>query len=227
MSCVNNESVRKLRRLFDLYDTNSDDGINIIELDIVLRYLNQTASVEQLKKLFTDVDLDDSGKINFPEFCAFMGIDSETISEEKVDNKVDDIVKKSFNMFDTDKNGIIDLNELQQLVEFLDQKRTKLELLRIVSSIDEDNSGTINLLEFQQLLTKTANSDSEEEIKFHQAFAQIDKDTNGFLSIYELYAELTKGGEEITPLQAKEAFDVIDVSKDGRVDFEEFVKITK
>ena len=227
MSCVNNESVRKLRRLFDLYDTNSDDGINIIELDIALRYLNQTASMEQLKKLFTDVDLDDSGKINFPEFCAFMGIDSETISEEKVDNKVDDIVKKSFNMFDTDKNGIIDLNELQQLVEFLDQKRTKLELLRIVSSIDEDNSGTINLLEFQQLLTKTANSDSEEEIKFHQAFAQIDKDTNGFLSIYELYAELTKGGEEITLLQAKEAFDVIDVSKDGRVDFEEFVKITK
>ena len=227
MSCVNNESVSKLKRLFDLYDTNSDDGINIIELDVVLRYLNQTASMEQLKKLFADVDMDDNGKISFPEFCALMGIDSETSPEEKVNNKVDDVVEKSFNMFDTDKNGIIDLNELEQLVEFLDQKRTKLELLRIMTSIDEDNSGTINLQEFQQLLTKTANSNSEEEVKFHQVFAQIDKDTNGFLSIYELYAELTKGGHEITPLQAQEAFDGVDVNEDGRVDFEEFFKVTK
>lgn len=219
--------MRKLKRLFDLYDSNSDGGIDMMELNTVLRYLNQTANMEQLKKLFTDIDLDDSGKIGFPEFCALMGIDSETSSEEKVDNNVDDIVEKSFNIFDIDKNGVIDLNEFEKLVEFLDQRHTKFEVIRIMSSIDGDNSGTINMQEFQQLLTKTANSYSEEEMKFHQTFAHIDKDDNGFLSIYELYAELTKGGEEITPLQAKEAFDVADINKDGQVDFEEFVKITK
>ena len=213
--------------MFDLYDSNSDGGIDMMELNTVLRYLNQTANMEQLKKLFTDIDLDDSGKIGFSEFCALMGIDSETSSEEKVDNNVDDIVEKSFNIFDIDKNGVIDLNEFEKLVEFLDQRRTKFEVIRMMSSIDGDNSGTINMQEFQQLLTKTANSYSEEEMKFHQIFAHIDKDDNGFLSIYELYAELIKGGEEITPLQAKEAFDVADINKDGQVDFEEFVKITK
>lgn len=231
MGCVNNEDVRKLKTLFDLHDTNSDGGIEIMELDIILRYLHQASSLEQLKKLFTDADLDDSGKISFPEFCTLMGIDYDASSEQNTNSEVaedDSIIEKSFSIFDTNKDSVISLTELDQLIQFLDQKRTTVELVRILSSVDEDNSGTINLSEFQKLLAKIADShSSEEDSKSYQKFAQIDKDSNGFLSVDELYSELTRGGEEITPLQMKKAFNLVDSNENGWVDFEEFVKITK
>ena len=227
MACINNEDLRKLGGLFDLYDTNSDGGINILELDIILRYFNQSYSMERLKKLFTDIDSDSNGEINFPEFLALMGIDSEVKSEDSEvedDNNQSSIVEKSFKMFDTDSNGVISLNELDQLMLFLDQRQTKFELFATMSSVDGDNSGTIDLLEFQELLAKTADSHSP---KLRQRFAQIDKDNNGFLSIAELYAELSSEGEQVDPLQATEVFNFADVNKDGWVDFEEFVKSTK
>lgn len=224
MGC-NEDDIKNLKELFDLYDTDSDDALSIIEVDIILRYLQLSPSMKQLKELFKDADLDDSGNISFSEFCVLMGIDSET-STEKVNSEVvdhDSIVEKSFHMFDTDNNGVISLSELGQVMQLLDQRRHKEhELDRIMSSIDRDNSGTINLTEFQDLLTKT-----EEQNIPHKQFTQIDKDDNGLISINELYSWLISGGEKITPQQVKTVYMAADVNENGWVDFEEFVKITK
>lgn len=219
--------MEKLKDSFDLYDIDSDDGINIIELDIILRYLQKSPSTEQLKKLFNDIDSDNNGKISFPEFCVLMGVNSEKSLEEVDEFNHKLIVEKSFNLFDTNNNGIIGMDELNQLMEFLDRRHTKLELVRILGSVDKDNTGTINLLEFQDLLGKIATYHSEEQNILQQLFTQIDRDKDGLISINELYYEMTKGGENITPIQMKAVFNTVDVNKNSWVDFDEFIKITK
>ena len=126
-------------------------------------------------------------------------------------------------MFDTDNNAIISLTELDQVMQSLDQRQhTALELVRIMSNIDKDNGGTIDLAEFQDLLTKI-----EEQSIPHRQFSQIDKDDNGLISINELYSWLIRGGEKITPQEVKTMYMAADVNKNGWLDFQEFIKIIK
>ena len=225
MGGVSDENVNNLKELFHQCDSDSDGGINIIELDITLQYLHQSLSTEQLKTVFKDVDLDNNGKISFSEFCVLMGVDSETLPLKEVAD--DSIVEKSFKIFDTDNNGIISLNELDQMMQFLGLRHTEVELTKVMNSVDVDDSGTVNLLEYQDLLVKTTDAHSEKQHKLHQNFLQIDKDNSGLISFSELYFELSRGAEDITPLQVQAMFNMVDIDKNHWLNFEEFVKLTK
>ena len=224
MGGVSDEDANNLKELFYQCDSDGDGGINIIELDITLQYLHQSLSTKQLKMLFIDVDLDNNGKISFSEFCILMGVDSE--SEREVADH-GNVVEKSFEIFDTDNDGIISLDELNQMMKFLGLRHTELELTEMMNSVDVDDNGTIDLLEYQDLLAKTADAHSEKQSKLQQKFSHIDKDNSGLISFSELYFELSRGEEHITPLQVQAIFDTVDVDKNRRLDFEEFVKLTK
>ena len=227
MGGASNEDVSNLKELFDQCDSNNDGGIDIMELDIILQYLNQSPGTEQLNKLFTNLDLDENGSISFSEFCVFMEAHAETPSSEPQATDHNSIVENSFKIFDTDNNGIISLNELDQMMQFLEMRRTEVELTTIMSGVDDDDSGGINLSEYQNLLEKTADAQSEERSKRHRWFSQIDKDDDGLISFRELYFELNRGGDNITPLQVQETFLIADVDKDRQLNFEEFFKLTK
>ena len=226
MGGVSDEDVKNLKELFYQCDSDGDGGINIIEFDVTLQYLHQSLSMEQLKMLFMDVDLDNNGKISFSEFCILMGVDSEMSVEREVADH-DSIVEKSFKIFDTDNNSIISLDEVDQMMQFLGLRHTKLELTNLMNSFDVDDSGTLDLLEYQDLLTKAADAHSEEQSKLKRKFSQIDKDNNGLLSFSELYFEMSRGVEDVYPLQVQALFDSVDVDKNRQLDFEEFVKLTK
>jgi len=231
---LNSETLKSLKDSFALYDTDGDGGINIIELDIMLRYLDQTATTEQLEQIFDNIDSDKSEKISFSEFCVLMGESTPTASEdpatteEHANTGYNIIIQKSFDVFDTDENGIISLAELDDLMLFLGRRHTRSELIRLLNSVDKDRSGSINLSEYQDLLTKAADSHFEEENKRKQQFSKLDKDGNGLISITELYYELNRNdGGKITPEQVNALFDNIDTNYDGWINYDEFVNITK
>ena len=226
MGGVSDEDVDNLKELFYQCDSDADGGINIIEFDITLQYLHQSLSTEQLKMLFMDVDLDNNGKISFSEFCVLMGVNSEVLVEREVAYH-DSIVEKSFKIFDTDNDNTISLDEVNQMMQFLGFRHTKLELTKLMKSFDVDDSNTIDLLEYQDLLTKTADAHSEEQNKLTRKFSQIDKDNSGLITFSELYLELSRGVDDISPLHVQVLFDTVDVDKNRRLDFEEFVKLTK
>ena len=214
------------KELFDLCDSDNDGGISIIELDILLRYLHKSPSMKQLKKLFTDIDLNNNGIISLSEFYVLMGNSSDNLSRQGNADQ-SSITEKSFKIFDSDNNGIINLNELNQLMQFLDLWYTEVELTKIMSSVDDNDSGNIDLLEYQKLLAKTASAQSEGHSNLHQKFIQIDKDHDGLISFTELYYEVIKGAEDMTPQQVQTAFYTADVDKNHQLNFEEFVKLTK
>ena len=218
--------MRNLKESFELYDTDGDSGINIIELDIMLRYLDQSPATEQLEQMFNSIDSDRSGKVSFSEFCVLMGVNPATPNEE-INVQYDMVIQKSFDVFDSDQNGIINLTELDDLMLFLDHRHTRSELIRLLNNVDKDRTGTINISEYQDLLAKAANSHFEKENKLRQQFSKLDKDNNGLISITELYYELTRNdGDKITPSQVNTLFGGADTNDDGWINYDEFINIT-
>jgi len=70
---------------------------------------------------------------------------------------------------------------------------------------------------------KVKDTDSEEEIK--EAFKVFDKDNNGFISAAELRHVMTSLGEKLTDEEVDEMIREADVDGDGRINYEEFVKM--
>ena len=221
--------MRNLKDSFEMYDTDGDGGINIIELDIMLRYLDQSPTTKQLEQIFDTIDADKSKKISFSEFCVLMGVSTPVAPKEQTYNAhYDTVIQKSFDVFDSDDDGIINLEELDDLMLFLDHRHSRPELIRLLNNVDKDRSGTIDLPEYQDLLAKAANSHFEKENKLQQQFSKLDKDGNGLISVVELYYELKRNdGDKITPSQVNALFGGADTNNDGWINYNEFKNITK
>jgi calmodulin len=75
-----------------------------------------------LKKMVKEVDADNSGTIDFPEFVLiifFRFIRFVTLMSRKLkDLDSDEELKKAFDVFDEDGNGSISTDELRQVCQF-------------------------------------------------------------------------------------------------------------
>ncbi|ORX50548.1 EF-hand [Hesseltinella vesiculosa] len=101
---------------------------------------------------------------------------------------------------------------------------TEAELQDMVTEVDSDGSGTIDLSEFLTMIArKMRDTDSQEEIQ--EAFKVFDKDGNGFISAAELRHVMTSLGERLTEEEVDEMIREADVDGDGQINYEEFVKM--
>ena len=94
-------------------------------------------------------------------------------------------IKQTFDLFDKDKSGSIDRQELGEVFKSLGQHYTDQELQEMIDEIDDDGNGAIEFAEFLKLMQKRMrNIDTEEELV--EAFKVFDRDGNGLISIQEL-----------------------------------------
>jgi len=70
---------------------------------------------------------------------------------------------------------------------------------------------------------KLKESDHEDEVR--QAFKVFDKDGNGFITGDELGLVMKNLGEKLTSEEVKEMMREADTNGDGKIDYEEFVKV--
>jgi len=86
-------------------DTNNDGTLTMEELSEGYRvHLGSFMDAAELQELFKKADKDNSGTIDWQEFCILAANKEALVSK--------DSLKKAFNMFDKDKSGSIDANEL-------------------------------------------------------------------------------------------------------------------
>jgi len=87
-------------------------------------------------------DTDGSGSIDYTEFIAAT-LDAQTYMRN-------DYLKTAFDMFDADKSGKIDKNELIQLLQGEDvQNHISADLLiKYIEEVDENGDGEIDFEEF-------------------------------------------------------------------------------
>ncbi|KAJ9682352.1 hypothetical protein PVL29_018299 [Vitis rotundifolia] len=120
--------------------------------------------------------------------------------------------------------GCITLDELATVIKSLEHSTTKEELQTMMDEIDVDGNGTIEFGEFLNLMArKMKESEAEEELK--EAFKVFDKDQDGYISANELRNVMFNLGEALTDEEAEQMIREADFDGDGKVNYEEFVRM--
>ncbi|KAJ6775260.1 CALCIUM BINDING PROTEIN [Salix purpurea] len=133
-------------------------------------------------------------------------------------------LQEAFCLFDKDGDGCITFEELATVIKSLHHSATDEELHIMMSEADVDGNGTIEFVEFLNLMArKMRENDAYEELK--EVFKVFDKDQDGYISLNELRHVMIDQGEHLTEEELEEMIREADLDGDGQVNYEEFVKI--
>lgn len=93
-------------------------------------------------------------------------------------------LRRSFDVADSNQNGVIDLDEFTNLLKLLRIELNKQEIVYLFDEFDSNKNGEIDYNEF---ITAIINDISEERItRLKQVFFVLDKDNSGGISIDEM-----------------------------------------
>jgi calcium-dependent protein kinase len=138
------EDLKELSDSFSAIDVNGD---GYIEHDELMRvFLNNMSPVEataEVNRIFSEIDTDNSGYIDYSEFLRAT-IDHKLILSQKN-------LKRAFDLFDKDGNGLITTTELRQLFENTDCMDDEI-WVDLIQEVDQNKGGEIDLFEFEALL---------------------------------------------------------------------------
>ena len=94
------------KKAFDLLDKDKDGFISTSELKEAMASIGLDPTESQLKQMIDSVDSDGKGELNFAEF--------ESLVTREVTQSSLSFARKYFEMYDTDKDGTITVDELYQ-----------------------------------------------------------------------------------------------------------------
>ncbi|KAK1302661.1 hypothetical protein QJS10_CPB12g01608 [Acorus calamus] len=139
------EQISEFKEAFSLFDKDGDGCITTKELGTVMRSLGQNPTEAELQDMINEVDADQNGTIDFPEFLNLMARKmKDTDSEEEL--------KEAFKVFDKDQNGFISAAELRHVMTNLGEKLTDEEVDEMIREADVDGDGQVNYEEFVRMM---------------------------------------------------------------------------
>ena len=101
-------------------------------------------SALELDHIMAKVDTDMNGFVEFEEFVIASVFPKHMLKP--------DMLKKAFNLFDTDSSGAIELEELKEKLVG-DKLIPEIEWEEFIKGVDEDGSGEINMEEFVEMIS--------------------------------------------------------------------------
>nr|XP_043611185.1 calcium-binding allergen Ole e 8-like [Erigeron canadensis] len=139
-------------------------------------------------------------------------------------------IKHVFSRFDMNKDGKISAVELVDIMKALGSDTSVEEVNVIMTHIDTDQDGFINLEEFTRFCKATADVDDENDgegvnKELKNAFEMYDLNKNGLISATELHHILGQLGEGCSVDDCVKMIEPVDSDGDGFVNFEEFKKM--
>ena len=144
-----------------------------------------------------------------------------------VENLTDETINQFhylFDLFDKDSSGTITTKELGTVMRNLGQNPSEEELKQLIREVDLNGDGTIDFKEFLCLMVKKMD-DSDIDQELQDAFKFFDGDKDGYLTSLELRNAMNNLGDEYTPEEAEEMIKEGDLDNDGKISFDEFMKI--
>ncbi|MEQ2247427.1 hypothetical protein ILYODFUR_009298 [Ilyodon furcidens] len=136
-----------------------------------------------------------------------MPTDAQTDARSFLTEEMISEFKAAFDMFDTDGGGDISTKELGTVMRMLGQNPSREELDAIIEEVDEDGYARVVL---------DQGAEQHEEVAWNG---------DGFVDREEFGDILHMTGEPVTEEDIDEMFGESDSNKDGKIDFDEFLKM--
>lgn len=134
------ENERDLRYLFELFDKDGNGVMDRNELPQALMSLGKDPTNKEIEDLLNRFGIE--GNIQFEDFKRIL---------EDYDNN-DRELEMAFRVFDRDKNGTLDANELKNALMNFGERMDEQEAKELVQLFDLDGDGTISYREFIELM---------------------------------------------------------------------------
>ena len=136
-------------------------------------------------------------------------------------------IKEAFDLFDTDKSGEIDTEELKQALKNLGIDAKNQTLSNMMADLDTDKSGKIDFEEFINMMTaKMSDRDTRDDLqKVYRLFLGDEADAKTGITLGDLRKVAKDLGETMTDEELKEMIKRADLDNDEEVNFEEFYQI--
>ena len=134
-------------------------------------------------------------------------------------------IKEAFDLFDTDKSGEIDVNELKQALLNLGIDTKNQTLQNMLADIDKNGDANIDFDEFINMMTaKMSDKDTREDLeKVFELF--LGDDNSDKIELKHLKRVCKELNENMSDEELNEMIVRADTDRDGKVSFEEFYAI--
>eukprot|EP00938_MAST-03A_sp_MAST-3A-sp1_P006699 g6699.t1 len=123
-----------------------------------------------------------------------------------------------FNKFDTNGNGRIEIHELAKIMLCFEKNLTEAELQEMIKEVDTDKSGSLDLVEFLNLMTSSrgVGSSKESKAEFVKAFDDLDVDKDGVISFKDLKESVKHLDSTLSDVEIMEMYrEISNKNKDG------------
>ena len=135
-------------------------------------------------------------------------------------------IKEAFDLFDSDKSGEIDTDELKQALKNLGIDAKNQTLSNMMADLDKDGSGKIDFAEFIEMMTaKMSDRDTREDLEKVFRLFLGDDDKVDKIQLKHLKRVARELNENMSEEELQEMITRADLNKDQGVDFEEFYQI--
>jgi len=135
-------------------------------------------------------------------------------------------IEETFSVIDKDGDGKITVEELAQLFNTLHYEVSIEEASEIINNLDTNSDGMLDIDEWTSIMRSTI---SDKPDVYHKqlkaAFNRIDTDEDGTISKTELAYVMQTLGENLTAEDMEALMVDIDLNSNGKIDFDEFVKL--
>ncbi|MBA0806514.1 hypothetical protein Gohar_005965 [Gossypium harknessii] len=142
---LTDEQIAEFKEAFSLFDKDGDGCITTKDLETVMRSLGQNPTEAELQGMINEVDADQNGTIDFPEFL-------NLIARKMKDTDSEEELKEAFKVFDKDQNGFISAAELRHVMTNLGEILTDEEVDEMIHEADTDGDGQVNYEEFVRMM---------------------------------------------------------------------------
>jgi len=136
-----------------------------------------------------------------------------------------EVWKECFEIFDKDRDGKLNVDELAAFIRALGRNPLNSEIKALVQEI----GGEKTLVDRQQattiLKTKKFKRPQEQERDMREAFKALDKDGRGTILEAELRQILCNLGENLEPYEVEQLIKNVRVNAEGEINYDEFVDL--
>ena len=134
----------EIRAAFGLFNKKNEENINLNEFVTAVAKIGYKLSNEDLKEIVKEVDSDGNGDIDYGEFAILM-------DTKLKDNDSDEEIAESFKIFDKKNRGLINKEDIRQVLESLHEKITAQELDLIINKWGNVEDGSLTFDQFKKM----------------------------------------------------------------------------